>query len=122
MKNVIQQYGRIVSVSDLNSLKSIILPLICLTLSYSHLVILFAILVSSLITICNMHNITLLFLNHAFIFAGLLILQYLYCFSTISNTYLVLPIVLTIVFIISIDRVLAILFTTTLAIANTNTK
>jgi len=59
---------------------------------------------------------------HLLLLSGLLILQYLYCFNTIGNTFLVLPIVLTIVFINSIDRVLTILYTTTLAIANTYTK
>jgi len=48
-----------------NSLNSIILSFMYLTMSYSHLLILLAILVSSLIKICNLHNISLLFLNHA---------------------------------------------------------
>jgi len=42
-----------------NCLNSIILPFI-------HMLILLAILVSSLIKICHLHNISLLFLNHAF--------------------------------------------------------
>jgi len=48
-----------------NSLNSIILPFIYITISYSHLLILLAILVSSLIKICHLHNISPLFLNHA---------------------------------------------------------
>jgi len=56
-----------------NSLNSIILPFIYITMSYSHLLILLVnqllnqlvILVSSLIKICHLHNISLLFLNHA---------------------------------------------------------
>jgi len=49
-----------------DSLNSIILPIIYLTMSYSHLLMLPAILVSSHITICHFHNISLLFPNHAF--------------------------------------------------------
>jgi len=41
-----------------NSLNSIILPFIYLTMSYSHMLILLAILVSSLIKICHLHNIS----------------------------------------------------------------
>jgi len=40
-----------------NSLNSIILPFMYLTMSYCHLLILLAILVTSLITICHLHNI-----------------------------------------------------------------
>jgi len=48
-----------------NSLNSIILPFIYLTMSYSHLLFLLAILVSYLMKICHLRNISLLFLNHA---------------------------------------------------------
>jgi len=47
-----------------NSQNSIILLFIFLTMSYSHLLILLVILVSSFIKICHLHNISLLFLNH----------------------------------------------------------
>jgi len=48
-----------------NSLNSIILTFNYLTMSYFHLLILLAIFVSSLIQICHLHKISLLFLNHA---------------------------------------------------------
>jgi len=47
-----------------NSLNSIILPFIYLIMSYSYLLILLVILLSSLIKICHLLNISLLFLNH----------------------------------------------------------
>jgi len=48
-----------------NSQNSIIPPFIHLTMSYSHKLILLAILVLSLIKICHLHDLSLLFLNHA---------------------------------------------------------
>jgi len=55
-----------------NSLNSIIiLPFIYLTMSYSHLLILLVILLSSLIQICHLRNISPLFLNHASSFRDL---------------------------------------------------
>jgi len=48
-----------------NSLNSIILLFIYLTMSYSHLLILLVILMSSLIKTCHLRKVSLLFLNHA---------------------------------------------------------
>jgi len=69
-----------------NSLNSVILQFIDLTMSYSHLLILYVILVSSLINICHLDNISLLFLNHAStIFVNLLIK--LYCLYHFSHSF-----------------------------------
>jgi len=54
-----------------NSLNSITLPFICLTKSFSCLLKLLVILVLSLIKICHLLNISLLFLNHALTIFGI---------------------------------------------------